>query len=417
MCDAAAVQLGDNLPEGTELRFLGRELLRGIDRLEAIHELVDRNRPTPAAPPPPAAVEVGLPPPLEAASPAFFAGREDLLSTIDTCRERAVGGEFQAVLLCGEPGAGKSAIAAVAARRARGDGWTVLFGSCDEHVTTPYEPFRDAVGGYVEVAPPAVLAEHIAAHGGEIGRLTSKLARRVGTLPTTEAVDPETSRRLLFEAVGGLLERAAADHAVLLVVDDLQWADPNTMLLVSRLAKLRRNARLLLLATYRSSASDRGEFAFFLGELRPNPAVTELKVEGLDEDALFSVLQAAAGHPLGHEGRAVAAYLHDETDGNPFFVAELVRHFVETGVIAADDRGVWRARADLATVKVPGTVRAVFAGASWTAQRRDAAAVGAGVRRRPGVRSSSACERAGTKRARGPQRHRVGRSQRRWCAS
>ena len=132
------------------------------------------------------------------------------------------------------------------------------------------------------------------------------------------------------------------------------------MLLVSRLAKLRRNARLLLLATYRSSASDRGEFAFFLGELRPNPAVTELKVEGLDEDALFSVLQAAAGHPLGHEGRAVAAYLHDETDGNPFFVAELVRHFVETGVIAADDRGVWRARADLATVKVPGTVRAVL---------------------------------------------------------
>ena len=266
---------------------------------------------------------------------------------------------MQTVLLGGEPGAGKSSIAAVAARAAHEDGWTVLFGSCDEHVTTPYEPFRDAVGQYFDEAPAAVLAEHIAAHGGEVGRLTPSLSARVGALPPVEAADPETSRRLLVEGVTDLLQRAAGDRPVLLVLDDIQWADRNTALVIGRLARL-RDSRLLLLATYRSTAADIAEFGALLAQLRALPTVSDVDVAGLSEGELVTFLEAAAGHALDDEGRRVAAHLRAETDGNPLFVAELVRHFVETGVLAPDAAGTWRAQVDLATVAMPRTVRAVL---------------------------------------------------------
>ena len=80
----------------------------------------------------------------------------------------------------------------------------------------------------------------------------------------------------------------------------------------------------------------------------------------MSTDALVDLLEAAAGHELGEEGEAVAAYLEEETDGNPLFAVELVRHLVETGVLAPDAEGRWHAQVDLAGVEVPRTVRAVL---------------------------------------------------------
>ena len=214
-------------------------------------------------------------------------------------------------------------------------------------------------GQYFEQAPTAVLAEHIAAHGGEVGRLTPSLSARVGALPPVEADDPETSRRLLVEGVADLLQRAAGDRPLLLVLDDIQWADRNTALVLGRLARL-RDSRLMLLATYRSTAAEIADFGALLSQLRALPSVSDVDVAGLTEGELFTFLEAAAGHGLDDEGKRVAAHLRAETDGNPFFVAELVRHFVETGVLAPDAAGTWRAQVDLATVAMPGTVRAVL---------------------------------------------------------
>ncbi len=355
----SAALVGEQLPEGTELRFIRSELLRGIDRLEAIHELLDTRRQQSPPPPDDGEGRRTLPPPIESALPAVFVGRDRPLREIEAARQRALEGVVQTVLLGGEPGAGKSTIAAVAARDAHQHGWTVLFGSCDEHVTTPYEPFRDALGQYFEEAPSAVLAEHIAAHGGEVGRLAPSLSARVGALPPVEAADPETSRRLLFEGITDLLRRAAADAPVLIVLDDIQWADRNTTLLIGQLAKL-RDARLALLATYRSTTADRPDFDALMAQLRATPGVTDVSVDGLTDGELVTLLEAAAGHPLDAEGRRVARHLHEETDGNPFFVAELVRHFIETGVLVSDEAGTWRAQVDLGTVAIPGTVRGVL---------------------------------------------------------
>ena len=315
---AAAALVETQLPDGTELQFLRSELLRGTEKVEAIHELVDHQRPrlarrraddTPQAAP-------SLPLPLASSLPSVFVGRRDVTETIHAARDRAARGSVETVLLGGEPGAGKTSIASAIARVAHGHDWTVLFGSCDELVTTPYEPFRAAIGEYVSCAPMSVLADHVAKHGGEIGRLTPNLSARVGGLPLTEAEDPETSRRLLFEAVADLVRRAAADRPVLFVLDDIQWADRNTLLLIHRLASGRDAARLVLLGTYRSTEADVPDFASVLTQLRGLPSVADLQVAGLDHTALVDLLEAGAGHSLAQEGQDVASYLLDETDGN-----------------------------------------------------------------------------------------------------
>ena len=117
----------------------------------------------------------------------------------------------------------------------------------------------------------SVLAEHVASHGGEIARLAPNLAARVGVLPLTEAVDPETSRRLLFEAIADLMRRASRDRPLLFVLDDFQWADRNTMLLVLRLASLRDSGPLVLLGTYRSTDADAPAVRDVLAQLRSPP--------------------------------------------------------------------------------------------------------------------------------------------------
>jgi tetratricopeptide (TPR) repeat protein len=206
----------------------------------------------------------------------------------------------------------------------------------------------------------AVLADHIADHGGEIGRLTPKLTARVGALAPVEALDPETTRQLLVEAVTDLMQRAARDRPLLLVLDDIQWADRNTMLLIRRLVRSSSSVPLMVIGTYRSANADRGELGGLLGQLRNMPTVTDLAVGGLSASELLALLEGAAGRALDHDGEAVAAYLLEETSGNPFFVAELLRHFVETGVLGTDASGTWRVEIDMATVAVPRTVRAVL---------------------------------------------------------
>ncbi len=358
---ASAALAEGELPDGTELRFLRSELLRGTDRLEAIHELVDHRRARPEATLPASVVPPSLPAPLTVALPGVFVGRADLTAQIHAARDRAVAtGAVETVLLGGEPGAGKTSIAAAVARVADAQDWTVLFGSCDEHVNTPYEPFREAITQYVAGAPMAVLAEHIASHGGEIARLAPNLTSRVGALPLTEAVDPETSRRLLFEAIADLMRRASRDRPVLYVLDDFQWADRNTMLLVLRLASLHDSGPILLLGTYRSTEASSPAVRDVLAQLRAQPSVSDVAVEGLSPDGLAALLEAAAGHDLGDDGPVVAAYLQEETDGNPLFAVELVRHLVEAGVLAPDAAGRWHAQVDLAGVEVPRTVRAVL---------------------------------------------------------
>ena len=169
---------------------------------------------------------VGLPlPPRLGTRPAFaMFGRGAEAEALALAWAKAKDGQRQVVLVAGEPGIGKTRLAAEAARAAHADGGTVLFGACDEDVGLPYRPFVEALRHYVTHAPDDVLAAHVRTHRGELTRLVPELGRRIAALPAPQIAEAETERFLLFEAVTGLLAAASRERPLVLVLDDLHWA-------------------------------------------------------------------------------------------------------------------------------------------------------------------------------------------------
>lgn len=348
------------LPPDTELRFLRQEVLRGIDKIEAVHELVDLRR-TPVATgesvvssPPPLQAEIG------AAVHRAFAGREETMAEIATIRSRAeLDGSPRLVLVDGEPGIGKTSIACASALAAHDAGWTALFGSCGEHVDAPFEPFRQMLDHFVDTAPMHVLASHITEHGGEIGRLTPSLAARVGALPPVDALDPETTRQLLIGAVVDVFQRAADDRGLLVVLDAVQWADRSTLTVLDRLVRSGGHP-LLVVCTVDTHDAATVDTSPVLADLRSVPASTTISVPPFDEDEVMVILERAIGHALDEEGRRLVCHVVDETGGNPMFVGELVRYYLALGVIRTDDRGLLKVEIPPSSVRTPPTVKAVI---------------------------------------------------------
>ena len=101
----------------------------------------------------------------------------------------------------------------------------------------PYEPWIEVCSQIVEHAPEELLDRHVERHKGELGRLARNLERRVADLPAPQTSDPETERYLLFSAVAGLLQEVAQSVPVCLVLDDLHWADGQSVALLKHVVR------------------------------------------------------------------------------------------------------------------------------------------------------------------------------------
>ena len=334
---AVAGLVNDDVPDGTELRFVRVEVLRGIDHPEEIYELVDPARPIPVAPADVVASDRPFPEAIVADTPDVFAGRAELLVQLDAIRAASVGA-LNVVLLAGEPGSGKSSLAAVAATRAHADGWLVVAAASDEGARVPYQAVREVLTQCVDAAPRWLLGEHASEHGGEVGRLTPRLAIRLGALGLSDPIEIDTTRRLLAEAVIDLLRRMTEIWPIVMVLDDLQWADRSTLQMLEAIVAAQVPG-LLVLGTYRAGHADRGEFAGWLERILRRSGVSNIEVQGLGEDEMFEFLEGVAGHELGDAGRGIAALLAVETQGNALFMIEILRHMVESGLLATGADG------------------------------------------------------------------------------
>ena len=273
------------------------------------------------------------------------------------------GGGREVVLISGEAGVGKTTVAAEAARAAFDDGACVLFGHCEEDLATPYRLFAEALGHYVAHAPEERLLTHVESHGSELTRLVPALARRLPDLPPSTATDADTERYLLFGAAVDLLAMASQDQPVILVFDDLQWADKGSLLLLRHLVATDLPMQVLVLGTFRDSELSYSHALLdTLGALHRQSGVTRVELTGLDDAGVVSLMEAAAGHTLDDTGVGLAHALYRETDGNPFFVSEVLRHLSETGSIYQDANGRWLAVASLEVIALPESVRVVIGG-------------------------------------------------------
>ncbi len=233
-------------------------------------------------------------------------------------------------LLVGEPGIGKSRLAAELARRVHSHGAIVLFGRCPQEPLAPYQPFLEALRHYISHAPLEHLQATAGAHGAELQRVLPELRQRLPHLPPPAADQPETERYRLFEAVAGLLAEIAARSPLLLVLDDLHWADRPTLLLLRHLA--RASSRVPILGCCRiAEGKEEGAFADALAELRREQLVTEFELHGLSEDEVAELVRSRTTTgtvpPL-----ALIRALHEQTEGNPLFVSQIIRELARAGI-------------------------------------------------------------------------------------
>ena len=261
-------------------------------------------------------------------------GRERERAHLAEIWTRSKNGRRQALLLSGEPGIGKTRLALEFAHDCAEEGATVLVGRSDEEALVPYQPFVEALHWYVHVCPGEDLRENLAAigGGGELAPLIPQLLRRLPDLPSPTAMSPEAQRYRLFEAVSGLLAAASTSRPVVVVLDDLHWADKPTLLMLKHVVRSSAGGSLLLVGTYRESELGRTHpLAEMLADLRREEAVTRLSLRGLGEREVQGLIAALAGPETS------AQLLHavfNSTGGNPFFVGEMVRHLNETGALA-----------------------------------------------------------------------------------
>jgi class 3 adenylate cyclase len=340
---------------------------RGGHRFEAIGSLELKGLPEPVR-----AFEVSwqplltsagipLPPALRGIPPVGYVGRERERSSLGRLFKEAGRGAFRLALLAGEPGIGKTRLATFAALKAHGDGAVVLYGRCEEGLAVPYGPWVDALRHCVATAEQSALAGFVDQYGTDLVRLVPELARRIPDLAPPTETDAETERYMVFGAVAGLLERFSGDVPVVIVLDDLHWADKGTLLLLRHLAHVSASVPLLIIASYRGSEiTRRHPLAEALADLRLQPGVERIDLAGLEEQDVIDLMEAAAGHDLPPEGLALAAEILRETDGNPFFVAELMRHLSESGAVVQLEDGHWRLVAELDRLGLPESVREVI---------------------------------------------------------
>ena len=283
----------------------------------------------------------------------IFVGRDDELIHLRQLWKEVQAGDRRVALVGGEPGVGKTRLAAELARGLHADGALVLAGRCDEDLGVPYQPFVEALQHYVTLAG----APRLGRHAGELPRLVPEVSELVPNLPEALHSDPETERYRLFDAVALWLADVSAEAPVLLVLDDLQWAAKPTLLLLRHVLRCPEPARMLVVGTYRDTELGRGHpLTELLANLRRDGTLERFSLSGLDHSGVVAFMEQAAGHELDDEGLGLARVIHAETEGHALFVSELLRDLAETGAIARR-AGRWETRALVDELAIPDGVR------------------------------------------------------------
>lgn len=306
-----------------------------------------------------------LPPRLASAggTTADVVGREVELSGLaDALRRVAAGNGREFVLVSGEPGQGKTTLVAEASREAHELGACVLLGHCEEELATPYQLFAEAMGHFFAHADERRIRGLLEEHGTEWARFVPELRARIPDLPASKATDGDSERYLLFAAAAGILAEISLDDTVVLVLDDLQWADSASLALLRYLAASEEAMRVLVLGTFRDrEVAQSPDLRETLGHLWRHPGVTRLNLGGLTEDGVKALIEAVSGQDLELFGFDLAEAIHRETDGNPFFATEMLRHLRDTGAIHRDPAGRWVADGTLSDPSLlPASVREVI---------------------------------------------------------
>lgn len=281
------------------------------------------------------------PVPAGLASTPTIVGRSGQLAVLAGAADAAQESTPQVVLVEGEAGIGKTSLIAEFVRGLDDSlAWRVMYGRCDEFIGEPFQPFRDIVGRLAEELPDDVLTAHAALFGGDLARLVPALRERLPAALHDLSDDQATVRHFLFQAVVDVVRRSVDRDPLLLVVDDLHWAERTGLQLLVHVVREVVGLPLLVIAGYRDTGEDSS------GELRTATAdlvrlgAHRITLTGLDETELAALVHSRVPDSAGLAVGGVAARLASETAGNPLFAEHLLGHWSDSASIAFEPDGL-----------------------------------------------------------------------------
>jgi tetratricopeptide (TPR) repeat protein len=275
--------------------------------------------------------------------------------------DRAVRSEGGVVFLYGEAGIGKTRLTRELGAYARLRGMQVLYGRCPALFkmdgVPPYVLWSEVIRDYLHSCTPEQLYKVIGLYPGELFKLVPEIKQKLRVFSESLPISPEGGRDRLFEAVSQFVTNISGEAPLLVILDDLQWTDQTSLLLLHYLARGVYREPLLLLGAYRDTDVD---------EKHPlTPVLTELNRERLLQSAplkrmSFDDTSEMIKRILEQDdvSREFCELIYEKTRGNPFFAEEVIKSLKEEGVIYRED-DKWRIK-DVSEIEFPKTVKSVI---------------------------------------------------------
>jgi tetratricopeptide (TPR) repeat protein len=294
------------------------------------------------------------PPPLLAAGAheaVHLTGREEEINLLRSSWERAARGQQQIAVVTGEPGVGKTRLVVEFARSIARHA-TVLVGRCDREALVAYAPWVTILQWMIRTTPSQALRQHLAAidGGSELAQIVPEISTRIH-IGAPGSATPDGRRYRLFEAASQLLAAASQGAPILLVIDDLHWADRGSLLLLRHMIRSTRQAAICIVITHRNDVPEwSSEFRDVVESLRREHTPTRIALHRLSDDDVRDMIEEWTGRdsPL-----SLTRLLARLTEGNPLFVVEMLKHLDETGTL----RQEWHDPITPANVGLPEGIR------------------------------------------------------------
>jgi len=256
------------------------------------------------------------------------------MAELTAALEDALSGHGRLVMLVGEPGIGKTRTAQELASLAGTRGAQVLWGRCHEDEgAPPFWPWVQAIRTYVQQAGAEQLTAEMGPGAAAIAEIIPDIRSKLPDLESPASLEPESARFRLFDSITTFLNNAAERQPIMLVLDDLHWADRSSLRLLEFLARELRESRLLLVVCYRDTELSRAHtLVETLAQLSREPVFRRQVLRGLGQDELGHFIEATTRVQLSKD---LTGALYDHTEGNPFFMTEVIRLLSDSGELTA----------------------------------------------------------------------------------
>ena len=263
-----------------------------------------------------------------------FVGRQREMGKLKGALEDALSGQGQLLMLVGEPGIGKTRTAQELAAHAETLDAQVLWGWCyEEEGAPPFWPWLQPIRSYVQQRDPEQLKVEMGPGAADIAEVVSEVRGKLPSLEPPPALQPEQARFRLFDSITTFLKNAAQSQPLMLVLDDLHWADKPSLLLLQFLARQLTESHLLVVGCYRDlELSRQHPLSEALAQLSRLPVLQRELLLGISQEDTGQFIEMTAGIQPSPQ---LVETIYAHTEGNPFFLKEMTRLLSERGELRA----------------------------------------------------------------------------------